>query len=168
MSKFIRSPSTRTADGESIREIARALALLRTTCVRVHRYLNAGFDSSIYQSALAHRLRKEGLRVTTQPSVCVRDEDGTEIGSFSADLLIEDAILAEVTVARELSEAAVERMIRRVTASRYRHGALVGFGGVKLEFRRVFSRRTRGRNGANAARPLAERRRPPRTSESSD
>lgn len=50
----------------------------------------------MYKNALAHRLRKRGLRVEQQYPLAVLDEDGTVLGEYYADLLIEGCLIVEL------------------------------------------------------------------------
>ena len=42
----------------------------RETSYEIHKYLRSGFTEKIYENALAHRLRKRGIRVEQQQCVC--------------------------------------------------------------------------------------------------
>jgi GxxExxY protein len=60
----------------------------------VHRILGPGFLESVYQHALAHELRKAGLEVECERRIQVT-YDGVVVGEFSADMLVQQAILIE-------------------------------------------------------------------------
>ena len=49
--------------------------------------LGDGFLEKVYENALAHELRKSGLKVAQQHPVAVY-YDGVIVGEFSADLLV--------------------------------------------------------------------------------
>src|SRR3712207_8397808 len=53
------------------------------------------FRSKVYENALAHRLRKQGLKVLQQHPLVVYDEDGTILGEYFTDLFIEDCLIVE-------------------------------------------------------------------------
>ncbi len=54
--------------------------------MKVHRALGRGFLESVYQKALAHELRKTGLRVECEKMIRVT-YDGEIVGDFSADIV---------------------------------------------------------------------------------
>ena len=51
---------------------------IRETTFALHKYLKHGHLERVYQNGLAHRLRKQGLKVTTRYPLSVFDEDGTD------------------------------------------------------------------------------------------
>lgn len=53
--------------------------VVRETSFSIHRYHRNGHLEKIYENALAHRLRKQGLQVEQQHPLIVYDEDGTVI-----------------------------------------------------------------------------------------
>src|SRR5882724_7095589 len=66
---------------------------VRQTAYDIHVYHAHGYLEKVYENALAHRLRKAGLDVKQQHPIQVYDEDGTQIGSYLADLLVENALI---------------------------------------------------------------------------
>ena len=57
----------------------------------------------VYENALAHRLRKAGLDVEQQYPLKVLDEDGTSVGEYFADLIVEDRLIVELKACRTLA-----------------------------------------------------------------
>ena len=55
--------------------------------MKVHSALGAGFLESVYQNALAHELRKSGLKVELERKISV-SYDEVIVGHFEADMLI--------------------------------------------------------------------------------
>src|SRR5713226_1333483 len=76
--------------------------VVRETSFQIHKYLRGGHLEKIYENALAHRLMKNGIEVKQQHALAVFDEDGTALGSLSADLLIENRLIAEIKACRAL------------------------------------------------------------------
>lgn len=81
-------------------DIMRLCDVIRETGFAIHRYHKHGHLEKVYENALAHRLRKLGLDVKQQYPLKVYDEDGTLIGDYSADLLVDMGIIAIVRVRR--------------------------------------------------------------------
>jgi GxxExxY protein len=74
--------------------------LVRETAYAIHVYHGHGHLEKVYENALTHRLRKLGLRVEQQYPITVYDEDGTIIGEYFADLLIEGELIIELKAAK--------------------------------------------------------------------
>jgi GxxExxY protein len=53
-------------------------------------------------NALAHRLKKAGRNVQQQYPLNVFDDDGTPIGEYFADLIVEDALIVELKACARL------------------------------------------------------------------
>ncbi len=70
----------------------------------VHRALGPGFLESVYQNALAHELRKADLVVECERKIQVI-YDEIIVGDFSADMLIQRAVLVENKAVRALVPA---------------------------------------------------------------
>src|SRR5450756_2364932 len=63
--------------------------------------LGVGFLEKVYENALAHELTKAGLMVGQQIAIGV-EYDGVAVGSYVADLLVENAVLVEIKTVRAL------------------------------------------------------------------
>ena len=85
-------------------EDIRALCnVVRRTAYAIHKYHGNGHLEKVYENALIHRLRKLGLEVSTQHLLSVVDEDGTILGAYFADLLINRVLIVELKVARAIA-----------------------------------------------------------------
>jgi len=76
---------------------------VRQTAYDIHVYHGHGHLEKVYDNALAHRLRKAGLDVKQQHPIKVYDEDGTLLGDYLADLLVEGALVVELKTAKALA-----------------------------------------------------------------
>jgi GxxExxY protein len=101
----------------------------------VHRTLGPGFLESVYQNALAHELRKVGLDVECERKIQVT-YDGVMIGDFSADMLVQKAILIENKAVQALVRAHEVQLVNYLTATGIETGLLLNFGADRLEFKR--------------------------------
>src|SRR5438445_10252727 len=77
--------------------------LVRQIAYAIHVYHGHGHLEKVYENALAHRLRKAGLDVKQQQPIKVYDEDGTLIGDYLADLLVENTLIVELKTAKALA-----------------------------------------------------------------
>ena len=109
---------------------------VRQTAFQVHAYLGHGHLEKVYENALAHRLRKAGLKVIQQQSLKVFDEDGTLIGDYLADLVVEDVLIVELKTAKSLAPEHEAQILGYLKASRFEHGLLINFGSARFEIRK--------------------------------
>ena len=117
-------------------DIFRLADLVRETSYQIHKYLRGGFTEKIYENALAHRLRKQGIRVEQQECVRVFDEDGTLLGLLRTDILVERRLICEIKSCSSLVDAHTAQLLGYLRATRLEHGLLINFGGPKLEVKK--------------------------------
>ena len=110
--------------------------VIRETSYEIHKYLRSGFTEEIYENALAHRLRKRGIRIEQQQCVRVFDEDGTLLGLLRIDILIERLLICEIKSCTTLVDAHTAQLLGYLRATRIPHGLLINFGGPKLDIRK--------------------------------
>jgi len=103
--------------------------------MKVHSTLGPGFLESVYQKALAHELRKAGLKVECEKPIAVH-YDGVAVGDFSADMLIEDRVTLELKANQSLVPANEVQLVNYLVATGIEIGLLLNFGADKLEFKR--------------------------------
>jgi len=111
--------------------------VVRETSFQIHSYLRHGHREQIYENALVHRLRKQGIRVEQQTEILVYDEDGTVIGHLKADLLIESRLICEIKGARNIVDEHLAQLLGYLRASRLEHGLLINFGGPRLQVKKL-------------------------------
>ena len=117
-------------------DIFKLCDVVRETSYEIHRFLRSGFTEKIYENALAHRLRKQGLKAEQQQCVRVFDEDGTLLGLFRTDILVDRKLICEVKSCNALIDAHTAQLLGYLRASRLEHGLLINFGGPKLEIKK--------------------------------
>jgi len=118
-------------------DILKVTDVIRQTSYDIHKYLRSGFTEKIYENALAHRLRKEGIRAEQQQCVRVFDEDGTLLGLFRTDILIERIMVCEIKSCTSLIDAHTAQLLGYLRASGMQHGLLINFGAPKLQIRKL-------------------------------
>lgn len=106
--------------------------LVRETAFPIHKYHRHGHLEKVYENALAHRLRKAGLQVVQQAPLVVYDEDGTVIGDYKADLLIEKSIIVELKACNSICDDHVAQLLGYLRSSRVEHSLLINFGAPKF------------------------------------
>ena len=106
--------------------------VVRKTSFAIHKYHRNGHLEKIYENALVHRLKKQGLDVKQQHSLAVYDEDGTVLGDYYADLFIEERLIVELKACRNTAEEHVAQLLGYLTSARIHDGLLINFGAPTL------------------------------------
>jgi len=102
----------------------------------VSNVLGAGFLEKICERALIEELRLRGLPVTAQAPFPVAYK-GKPIGTYAADLVVEDRLLVEVKCSEGLSNEHLAQCINYLKASGLKLALLINFRRSKVEWRRV-------------------------------
>ena len=111
-----------------MKDIKELCALVRQTSYDIHVYHGHGHLEKVYENALAHRLRKAGLDVKQQHPIKVFDEDGTLIGDYNADLLVDGWLIVELKTAKALADEHAAQILGYLKSARLEHGLLINFG----------------------------------------
>ncbi len=109
---------------------------VRQTAYAIHVYHGHGHLEKVYENALAHRLSKAGLAVEQQHPIKVYDEDGTLIGDYLANLLVEGELIVELKAVKALANEHEAQVLGYLKSSRLEHGLLINFGSYKFEIRK--------------------------------
>jgi GxxExxY protein len=110
--------------------------IVRQTSFNIHVYLKSGHLEKVYENALAHRLRKQGLRALQQHPLKVYDEDGTELGDYYADLYVEDCLIVELKAVRAIADEHIAQILGYLRCARVETGLLINFGAPKLSVKK--------------------------------
>ncbi len=117
-------------------EIFQLCDQVRETSFALQRYLRHGHLEKVYENGLAHRLHKAGVQVEQQHALQVLDEDGTVLGDYFADLLVEGELILELKACKALTDEHVAQLLGYLRGCRFEHGLLINFGSRKLEVRK--------------------------------
>src|SRR6266481_3375038 len=110
--------------------------IVRQTAYAIHVYHGHGHLEKVYENALVNRLRKLGLQVQQQHPMNVYDEDGTLIGEYFADLLVEGRLVVELKAVRQIADEHVAQVLGYLKSSRIEHGLLINFGSYKFQIKK--------------------------------
>jgi len=108
-------------------------------CFEVANELGSGFLESVYEKALLIALRKKNINVVTQAPVTVTFR-GQQVGSFFADLLVEDELIVELKAVKVLVPEHLAQVINYLKATGLETALLVNFGSRKVEYRRLHNK----------------------------
>jgi GxxExxY protein len=109
---------------------------VRQIAYNIHIYHGHGHLEKVYENALAQRLRKANLDVKQQHPLKVFDEDGTIIGDYLADLVVENVLIVELKTAKMIALEHEAQILGYLKSSRLQHGILINFGSPKFEIRK--------------------------------
>jgi GxxExxY protein len=107
----------------------------------IHCFLGPGHLEKVYENALFHRLMKAGLQVRPQFPLHVYDEDGTLLGDYSVDLLVNDVLLIEIKAAKDIANEHIAQILGYLRSSRREHGLLINFGAAKFQIKKFILNR---------------------------
>jgi len=121
---------------EKTLELNKLSELIIAAAFKVSNTLGCGFLEKVYENALMHELHKQGLYVAQQYPLQVH-YDGVVVGSYSADLVVNSAIIVELKALRSLDPTHTAQCLNYLKASQLHLALLLNFGRPKLEIRRV-------------------------------
>lgn len=121
-------------------EINKLADLIRETSFAIHKFHRHGHLEKIYENALTHRLRKQGLWVEQQFPISVFDEDGTPLGDYFADLLVERCLIVEIKSAQSIAAEHIAQLLGYLRSSRFEHGLLINFGAPRFQIKKLILR----------------------------
>ena len=103
---------------------------------RVHNGLGCGFLEKVYENALVHELKKNGLSVEQQKSIRVI-YDGMTVGEYFADILVESAVIIELKATKVIDEIHMAQTLNYLKATGLHLGLILNFGKPKLQIKRL-------------------------------
>jgi GxxExxY protein len=101
---------------------------------KVSNTLGCGFLEKVYENALVHELREQGLKAEAQRAINVY-YDGVLVGEFFADILVEDAALLELKATIDHHDVFVAQCLNYLKATGNPHCLLLNFGKPRLEIK---------------------------------
>ncbi|MFA7061630.1 MAG: GxxExxY protein [Pedobacter sp.] len=102
----------------------------------VHNILGFGFLESVYQKALVKELLLRGLKAEAQKEIIVRYK-GEDIGSFYADIVVNDAIILELKAIENLTKIHEAQLLHYLKGTGLKLGFLINFGKEKAIYKRM-------------------------------
>lgn len=131
-----------------MKDIMQFCDVVRETSYAIHLYHGHGHLEKVYENTLAHRLRKLGLDVKQQPPLIVRDEDGTVVGEYLADLCIDERLIVEPKAARAIANEHISQLLGYLKSARIEHGLLINCGSYNFQIKK-FAMSERGQTSAS-------------------
>lgn len=108
--------------------------------MQVHNVLGNGFQEVIYQRAFSIEMTNKDLTFQRELEMPIFYE-GIEIGTRRVDFFVEDLIIVELKALEKLEAVHKAQAINYCEAYNIANGLLINFGGISLEFKRVYNRK---------------------------
>lgn len=103
---------------------------------KVANSLGTGFLEKVYENALRHELSKAGMSIKQQSPIKV-EYDGTIVGDFYADLIVEDRIIVELKYAQAIDEIHLAQCLNYLKATGMTLALVINFGTARVQVKRV-------------------------------
>jgi GxxExxY protein len=116
---------------------------IRGAVFAVHKILGSGHKEAVYHKALAIELRKRGLKFVQESPLPISYEN-TKVGVYKPDFIIEDKIIVEIKAVPFVVRSHLEQMVHYLSATNYRLGLLINFGGRRVQIKRVIHDKAKG------------------------
>ena len=101
----------------------------------VHNQLGYGFLEKVYRNAMKVEVIRRGANCQTESQIKVHYK-GIMVGEYYADLLVDEAVIVELKVAKEYNSADEAQLLNELKATSVKVGLLVNFGRDNVEFKR--------------------------------
>ncbi len=105
---------------------------------KVRNQLGPGFLEKVYENALVLELKKSGLNFEQQVPLKVKYE-GSVVGDYNADLLIEKSILVELKAVTALDKSHYAQCLNYFKATGLKLCLLINFGTQKIQIKRIIN-----------------------------
>lgn len=106
---------------------------------KVANTLGSSFSKDVYVNALAHELSKVEEKVEQNYKIDVK-YDGVVVGSYTADLLIDDSLLVNLETVDKLTRRHQAESSNCLMATGLPMCVVLNFGAPKLEVKRITSK----------------------------
>ena len=103
---------------------------------KVSNTLGSGFLEKVYENALAHQLRKDGMKIEQQRPIKVYYDD-VVVGDYFADLIAEWIVIVELKTARRIEDIHLAQTLNYLKATGLKLGLILNFGRPRVEIKRV-------------------------------
>ena len=118
-------------------DIEELIKMMMNCSANIRRQLGPGYVESVYKNAMFVELEKNGLAYEVEKPIKVY-YDGTLVGDFYADIIVENRLILELKAVSNLHMAHEIQLVNYLTATGIDDGLLINFGSETLQFKRKF------------------------------
>jgi GxxExxY protein len=108
--------------------------------MKVHSTLGNGFQEVIYQRALAIEMKLNGLVYQREMSMPIFYQN-EQIGTRRVDFFVENSVMLELKAVEKIEDVHKAQAINYLEAYNIGDGLLINFGGLSLEFKRLYNKK---------------------------
>ena len=101
--------------------------------ISIHKEFGPGLFESVYESVLAGRLRKRGLKVERQVQVRAVFDGETFDPAFKLDLLVDGRLVLEIKAVEQLSKAHAKQLLTYLRLLKQPVGLLLNFSEATMK-----------------------------------
>ncbi|MDN3548506.1 GxxExxY protein [Mucilaginibacter aquaedulcis] len=108
--------------------------------MQVHNTLGSGFQEIIYQRSLALEMKLAGLKFEREKEIPIfyRNE---LMGNRRVDFFVEECVMLELKAVETINDLHKAQAINYLEAYNLSDGLLINFGGLSLEFKRMYNKK---------------------------
>ncbi len=108
--------------------------------MKVHTKLGNGFQEVIYQRALAIEMTLQGLTFEREKEMPIFYYEEL-IGTRRVDFFVANCVMVELKALEKMEDIHKNQAINYLEAYNIADGLLINFGGLSLDFKRVYNKR---------------------------
>ena len=108
--------------------------------MKVHSILGNGFQEVIYQRALAIEFNLNGLVFKREMEMPIFYQN-EQIGTRRVDFFVENSVMLELKAVEKIEDVHKAQAINYSEAYNISDGLLINFGGLSLEFKRLYNKK---------------------------
>jgi len=108
--------------------------------MKVHNTLGNGFQEVIYQRALAIEMRLADLSFLREMEMPIYYHE-EQIGTRRVDFFVESSVMLELKAVEKIIDIHKNQAINYLEAYNIADGLLINFGGLSLDFKRVYNKK---------------------------
>ena len=97
------------------------------TAIQIHRELGPGLLESVYEIAMAHELRQQGLKVVRQAPIAIEYQGYRFDEGFRADLIVDNMVIIELKCVERINNAHRKQLLTYLRLTGIRLGYLMNF-----------------------------------------
>ena len=129
--------NSRVEHVERVEELKALAAKVGQVAYGVHEYFGVGLLEKVYETALEHRLVKNGFKVERQKPLKVFDEDGFCVGDCLVDMMVDGKLIVELKSTKILAPEHLAQTLNYLKITGLPVALLINFGSYKFERRTV-------------------------------
>jgi GxxExxY protein len=101
--------------------------------LKIHRSLGPGLLESVYETILAHELKKRGFLIERQKAIPLIYEGLSFPDPFRADLIVSQRVIVELKSVEELERVHFKQLLTYLRIGQLKVGLLINFNNMLLK-----------------------------------